>query len=395
MNLVLHAVKTGHHHGSESQVRVRSRIRETNFDTTPLRVSDIRNAAGGRTVARRIRQVDWRFETRHQALVGIGARVGDRVQCLGMFNNTADVIQRKIRQAGVTVTGKQVFAALPDRLVHVHARAVVTDDWLRHEGCGFAVGLGYHLHRIFQDLVPVGTLHQLLEFGANFALARGRHFVVVYFDLNTLLLKRDTHRVTDVLQRIHRRNREIAALDWRTVTGVATFNVLVGRPRRFLGIDLDRATGHVHLPGHRIKNEELGLRTKVSGIAKTGRFQIRFATLGDGARIAVITLAVRRLDHVAADVQHRLIGERVKACRIRIRHQQHVRRFDTLPTGDRGTVKSVAIGKFIFGKLLGRNRDMLLLATRIRKTKVDKLDFVFFDHFHYIGYRHASLLAEC
>ena len=55
----------------------------------------------------------------------------------------------------------------------------------------------------------------------------------------------------------------------------------------------------------------------------------------------------------------------------------------------------MAIGKFIFGKLLGRNRDMLLLATRIRKTKVDKLDFVFFDHFHYIGYRHASLLAKC
>ena len=45
----------------------------------------------------------------------------------------------------------------------------------------------------------------------------GRDFVVMHLDFHALLLEREAHRVADVLQRVGRRHREIAALDRRAV----------------------------------------------------------------------------------------------------------------------------------------------------------------------------------
>jgi hypothetical protein len=88
----------------------------------------------------RVGQLDRGFVARHQALVAVGGRVRDRVQRTGVLDDAADVEQREFRQAGIAVAGEQVLAVLPDRLVHVHARAVVADDRLRHERGRLAVG---------------------------------------------------------------------------------------------------------------------------------------------------------------------------------------------------------------------------------------------------------------
>ena len=61
---------------------------------------------------------------------------------------------------------------------------------------------------------------------ADLALARRRDLVVMHFDFDALLLEREAHRVADVLQRIDRRHREIAALDRRAVAHVAAFELL-------------------------------------------------------------------------------------------------------------------------------------------------------------------------
>jgi len=51
------------------------------------------------------------------------------------------------------------FAALPDRLVAVHARTVVAVNRLGHEAGGLAVNLRDLLDAIFVNLQMVGHLH--------------------------------------------------------------------------------------------------------------------------------------------------------------------------------------------------------------------------------------------
>src|SRR5690606_28474477 len=130
VDLVLHAVQTGHHQGGEGQVGIGQGIREAGFDAARLVRLHEGDADRGGTVARRVGQLDRGFVVRHQTLVRVGARIGDRVQGPGVLDDAADVVQRELGQAGVAVAGEQVLAVLPDRLVHVHAGTVVADDGL-------------------------------------------------------------------------------------------------------------------------------------------------------------------------------------------------------------------------------------------------------------------------
>ena len=94
---------------------------------------------------------------------------------LGVLDDAADVVQRELRQAGVAVAGEQVLAVLPDRLVHVHARAVVADDRLGHEGRGLAVGVRRRSgSRTSAICSQSARLHQRGELGADLASGRRR-----------------------------------------------------------------------------------------------------------------------------------------------------------------------------------------------------------------------------
>ncbi len=59
-------------------------------------------------------------QTRHQSLVAVSAGIGKRIDSPGMFENSANVIQRFIAEPAVAVTGKDVFTRFEDRLVDVH-----------------------------------------------------------------------------------------------------------------------------------------------------------------------------------------------------------------------------------------------------------------------------------
>ncbi len=67
----------------------------------------------------------------------------------------------------------------------MHARTVVTEDRLRHEGCGLAIGIGNLMHDILVDLHLVGVADQRVEFHAEFVLC-GSNLMMVLFN-------RDTH----------------------------------------------------------------------------------------------------------------------------------------------------------------------------------------------------------
>src|SRR3546814_11531976 len=59
----------------------------------------------------------------------------------------------------------------------------------------------------------VGLLRQRIELGTELALAGIGHFVVVHFHLDPDLFERLAHLGADVVQRVERRDREVAALD--------------------------------------------------------------------------------------------------------------------------------------------------------------------------------------
>src|SRR5712691_1657882 len=122
---------------------------------------------------------------------------------------------------------------------------------------------------------------------------------MVYFAFDALLFQREHNGIANIMQAIGRRHRKVASLYRRAVSRVTAFEFLAGRPRRFFGFDFDEAAGHVHVPGYRIKNEELRFRAEISGISNTRGFEISLAALGNRARIAVVALAVGRLNYVA------------------------------------------------------------------------------------------------
>ena len=85
-------------------------------------------------VALRVHEVDRRFVARHEPLVRVRRRVGEREHRRRVLQQPADVPARHVGETGVALlVEEQRLAALPQRLVHVHARAVVLEQRLRHE----------------------------------------------------------------------------------------------------------------------------------------------------------------------------------------------------------------------------------------------------------------------
>ena len=252
-----------------------------------------------------------------------------------MLDDAANVVQGKFRQTGVAVTGEQVLAVFPDGLVNVHAGAVVTNDGLRHEGGGFAVGVGHVLHHVLEDLRPVGALNQRAETGTDFVLACASDFVVEHFNRNAKAFQNQRHFGAHVLRAVHRRHREVAAFDSGAMAAVAAFELGTRIPGGFVFFNLEEGARHVGVPAHVVEDEELWLRAEISGVAQAGGLEVGLGALRDRARVAVVGLAVAGLNDVAAHEEGGFFKERVDVGRVGIRHQLHVGSFNTLPASDR------------------------------------------------------------
>ena len=238
IDLVLDAVEAGHQHRGEGEIGIGHRIGEADFDALGLRVRRIGNAAGGRAVARGVGEQHRGFITRDQALVGVGRRVGEGVDRLGVLDDAADVVEAGLREVGVLVAGEYRLAVLPDRLVAVHARAVVAIDRLRHEGGGLAVDVRDLVDAILVDLHLVGHQRHGVELHAELVLG-GSDFVVMLLDLDAHLGHGAEHFRAHVLHRILRRDREVAALGADAVAEVAAFIFGVRIGRQFGGVELE------------------------------------------------------------------------------------------------------------------------------------------------------------
>ena len=198
------------------------RVGEAELDPLRLLAGAIGDAARGGAVAARVSEQHRRLEARDQPLVAVGRRVGEGVERAGVLDHAADEVERGVAEAGIAVAGEERLAALPDRHVGVHARAVILGDRLGHEGRGLAVGVGDHVDDIFVDLHAVGGLDQRAVGQAELVL-RGGDLVMVLVHRQAHLDHRRDHLAADVHGAVDRRDREIAALGARPVGEIAAF----------------------------------------------------------------------------------------------------------------------------------------------------------------------------
>ncbi|MPL90543.1 hypothetical protein SDC9_36596 [bioreactor metagenome] len=375
IDLVLDAVEAGHHQRREGEIGVGRRIGEPGFDALGLRRFGPRNTDAARAVAGRIGAQHRSLEARDQTLVRVRRRVGEGVQGLGVLQDTADEVQRFLRQVGIFVAGEERLAVLPDRHVDVHARAVVTLHRLRHEGHGLAVGVGHVVDHVLVLLDVVGLLDQTTEDHAQLMLA-GRDLMVVLVDLHAHALHGREHLATQVLGFVDRVHREVAALVAGAMREVAGLDQGIGVPGSGLGVDLVADLGRGDRVAHVVEDEEFGFRAEVGGIADARGLQIGFGLVGNLTRAALIGFAGVRLDHVAMHA-HGLFGiEGVDVDRGRIGDQLHVGLVDRLPAGDRRAVEHEAFLEEVLVDEVGHQRHVLQLAARVGEADVDVFDFL-------------------
>jgi hypothetical protein len=145
----------------------------------------------------------------------------------------------------------------------------------------------------------------------RFRTGRRGDFVVMHFDLEAHLLEGIAHRGAHVLVSVDRRNREVAALEARTMSLVAFREYGVAVPRALHRIDRVRRLVDRAVPAHAVEDEEFVLGSEQRAVGDARGLEVCLGALAERARITLIALHGRRFDDVAADVDRGRFEERV------------------------------------------------------------------------------------
>ena len=299
-----------------------------------------------------------------------------------MLDNATDVIQGGFAQTRVAVASKQVLAVLAQGHVNVHAGAVIANHRLGHEGRRLTVGVSDVMDAVLENLHLVRLAYQGVGANADLALAGRAHFVVMDFHVEIHRFHGGTHGTTQVVQRIHRRYREIAAFHAGAVADVVAVKVLAGYPGCFLGMDLVHGGIHVHFPLGGIEDEEFGLRAEKGGVGDPGGLHVVFRAACHGAGVALVALHGGGLNDIAGNVDRRFFSERVQRHGIIIRHQDHVGFVNALPAVDGGAIKHLAVGEEVVIHFLGGQRYVHLFTVAVGESQVHPFNVVFLDKIH-------------
>ncbi len=288
-----------------------------------------------------------------------------------MPDDAADVVQCEFRKTRIAVAGEQVAAVLEQGLVNVHARTIVADERLGHEGGGLAPGMRDVVHTVLEDLHLIGLADQRIEGHADLALPGGGHLMVVHLGAQPHRLHGRAHRHAQVVQRIDRRNGEITPLHPRAVAGIVAAGGVLRDPGALAGMDREPGCLHVGLPVHGVEDEELRLRAEAGSVRNPGRTQIILGAACDRTGIAAVALHRGRFEHIAAHDDHRLFREWIGDGGLVVGHQHHVGGFDALPAMDGRAIEHLSVleGAGIDG-VTGKT-DVLLLAQRIGEAQID------------------------
>ena len=154
---------------------------------------------------------------------------------------------------------------------------------------------------------------------------------------------------------------------------------------------------HIGFKFYAVKNEEFRLGAEIGGVADTGRFQIGFGAARDRTWVAVIALAVGRVDNVAGKDNSGIVIERINEGCSRIGTQLHIGSLNTFPAADGRTVKRLTVFKPFFGIVeddAGGDGKVVLLAFGIGKAQIYEAGFAFFNQFYSVFDGHLQLLRE-
>ena len=198
-------------------------------------------------------------------------------------------MQGELAQAGIFVAGEQRFAFLPQTLVGVHARTVVSEERFGHQRGGLAVFASHVFDDVFVEHHIVGGAHQGVEAKVDFRLAGGSHFVVLAFDADAELFHHQAHFGADVLLGVPRGDRKITFLVSDFVTQIGQF--LPSRvPNGLPGIDLVESAVAFGVELDVVEDEKFSLRSENGAVRDAGGSEVFFGALSDAAWIAGIGL---------------------------------------------------------------------------------------------------------
>ena len=207
-----------------------------------------------------------------------------------MVQDAADVVPRQIgkaRVAGLVV--EQRLAVFPQRLVGVHAGAVIAEEWLGHEGDGLAGLPGGVLDDVLEQQHVICRAQQRVEFVVDLGLPGRSHLVVTALQGETGVLQIGGHLVAQVDVVVVGGDGEVAALGPNLVAQVGaavSLEGFAGVPPARLRIDLIEGAIHLRVERHRIEDVELGLGAEEGGVGDAGAGQVVLRLAGDVARVA-------------------------------------------------------------------------------------------------------------
>ena len=203
-----------------------------------------------------------------------------------MLEQPADVPAREVRDLAVALLVEhQRLAALPQRLVHVHARAVVLEQRLRHERRRLARGVGDVLDHVLVEHELVGHAQQRVEAHVDLGLAGGAHLVVLHLDAHARLDELEHDFRAKVLQLVGRRHWEVA-LFVPGPEGEIGLGVLARVPDALLGVDEVVAAVRVLVETERVEDVELSLGAPIAHVGDAGAAQVLLRLPGDEACVA-------------------------------------------------------------------------------------------------------------
>jgi hypothetical protein len=234
------------------------------------------------------------------------------------------------------------------------------------------VGPGHVLDHVLEQHQLVGHGGQGVEADVDLGLAGGADLVVLDLDGDVEGLQRHGHLRAQVLEVVHRRDREVALLVAGLVAEVGAL-VPAGVPGRLDRVD--RVHGRVLglAEADVVEHEELGLGPDVTGVGHAGRQQVLLGLLGDEAGVPAVVLAGDGVVDEAVQVQRAPGRERVEVGRVGVGPQDHVRLLDLLEPPDRGAVEAVALLEALLGELVQRHREVLHQPRQVTEPEVDDL----------------------
>src|SRR5207253_11450419 len=136
----------------------------------------------------------------------------------------------------------------------------------------------------------------------NFGLTGRANLVVVDLDLDARLLHLQLDLAAQILQLVHRRDREVALLVTRPIAQVGGA-ISTGVPDTFVGVDLIEALARVLTKTNGVEDIELHLRTEIGGRGDATIGQVGFSFFRDEPRLTRIALQRPWLEQVATKAQ--------------------------------------------------------------------------------------------